>query len=241
MLSVLGLASYTGHVVGVRERARTETVAEIKRLARLQIAEKGAANLSLREIARDMDVVSSALYRYFASRDELLTALIVDSYNDLGATVEAADAMCRRNDYVGRWMTMVLSVRAWALSHPSDYGLIFGTPVPGYDAPDDTTAPARRHVEPLLQLLDDAHRAGHRALITTPSTRAFAKEYTHVRARLGHDVPDEMLLAGLSAWATMFGAISFEIFGHVDTMFLDPGVHYSALITMLGEQVLGLD
>lgn len=228
-------------MVGVREQARTETVAEIKRLARLQIASKGAADLSLREIARDMNVVSSALYRYFASRDELLTALIVDSYNDLGAAVEAADARCRRDDLVGRWRSMALAVRDWAVSHPSEYALIFGTPVPGYDAPDDTTAPARRHVEPLLQLLDDAHRGGHRATITSPSSRAIAKEYRHVRMRLGRDVPDEMLLAGLSAWATMFGAISFEIFGHVDTMFLDPGVHYSALVAMLGEQILGLD
>lgn len=227
-------------MVGVREQARAETIVEIKRLARLQIASKGASDLSLREIARDMDMVSSALYRYFASRDELLTALIIDSYNDLGATVETADADRRRDDYEGRWLSMALSVRAWALSHPSDYGLIFGTPVPGYDAPDDTTAPARRHVEPLLRLLDDAHRAGHRALISSPSTRAFAKEYRYVRGRLGHDVPDEMLLAGLAAWATMFGAISFEIFGHVDTVFIDPGVHYSALVTMLGEQILGL-
>ena len=188
----------------MREKARTETILEIKRLARLQIASRGATDLSLREIARDMDMVSSALYRYFASRDELLTALIVDSYDDLGATVETADATRRRDDYAGRWMSMALSVRAWALSHPSDYGLIFGTPVPGYDAPDDTNAPARRHVEPLLRLLDDAHHAGHRALVAAPSSRAFAKEYRHVRTRLGRNVPDEMLFAGLSAWATMF-------------------------------------
>ena len=80
---------------GIRERARAETTAEIIRLAREQIAEHGAAELSLRAIARDLGMVSSAIYRYFASRDELLTRLIIDSYDRLGEAVEAADARCR--------------------------------------------------------------------------------------------------------------------------------------------------
>ena len=74
-------------MTGIRAKARLETTTEIKRLAREQIASKGAANLSLREIAREMGVASSALYRYFASRDQLLTVLIIESYDDIGGMV----------------------------------------------------------------------------------------------------------------------------------------------------------
>ena len=89
---------------------------EIKAVARRYLETDGA-NLSLRAVSRDMGMVSSALYRYFASRDELLTALILDAYNDLGATVEAADAaVADRADLRGRWRAAARAVRAWALA-----------------------------------------------------------------------------------------------------------------------------
>ena len=136
-------------MTGIRAKARLETTSEIKRLARDQIASKGAANLSLREIAREMGVASSALYRYFTSRDQLLTVLIIESYDDIGGMVEHADAKCSRDDLAGRWRAAAQSLRNWAIENPSDYGLIFGTPVPGYEAPSDTIAPALRYTNGL--------------------------------------------------------------------------------------------
>ncbi|NBO26853.1 MAG: TetR/AcrR family transcriptional regulator, partial [Actinobacteria bacterium] len=106
-------------MTGIRAQARLETTTEIKRLAREQIASKGAANLSLREIARGMGVASSALYRYLASRDQLLTVLIIESYDDIGDTVERADANCSRDDLTGRWRAVSQSLRNWALTNPS--------------------------------------------------------------------------------------------------------------------------
>ena len=227
-------------MTGIRAAARKEISAEIKRLARAQIASKGAANLSLREIAREMQMASSAMYRYFDSRDQLLTELIVENYDNIADAVEKADAKCARDDIRSRWMAMAESLRTWALHHPSDYGLIFGTPVPGYAAPPDTVDPGKRYTNVLLRLLADAHAAGYVATIDVPATKGIAKEYKHVQSNLNLSLPDEMLLAGLAAWAAMFGAISFELFGHVDQVFVNPGTHYSALAHMLGEQVLGL-
>src|ERR1700756_3465061 len=112
----------------IRARIRAEMIDEIKAVARRHLAAEGA-NLSLRAVARDMGMVSSALYRYFASRDDLLTALILDAYNALGAAVEAADAAIKdRLQLRGRWLAAVGAVRDWALANPAEYALIYGSP-----------------------------------------------------------------------------------------------------------------
>jgi hypothetical protein len=154
--------------------------------------------------------------------------------------VERADAKCSRDDLTGRWRAVSQSLRIWAIENPSDYGLIFGTPVPGYEAPSDTIAPALRYTNVLLNLLADAQAAGCKPLITVPATKGVSKEYKQVRANLAIKLTDEMLLAGLAAWAALFGAISFELFGHVDTVFTDPEAHFRALTEMLGNQMLGM-
>ena len=130
-------------------------VTEIKAVARRHLATDGA-NLSLRAVARDMGMVSSALYRYFASRDDLLTALIIDAYNALGAAVEKADAAVgERGDFRGRFLILGRAVRQWALANPAEYALIFGSPVPGYAAPANTVVAAQRTPDVLLGILVD--------------------------------------------------------------------------------------
>src|SRR6266542_2658703 len=123
----------------IRARVRAEMTEEIKAVARRHLAADGA-NLSLRAVARDLGMVSSALYRYFASRDDLLPALILDAYDSLGDAVERADAAVDRGDVLGRWLAACRAVRAWALANPHQYALIYGSPVPGYRAPQDVIA-----------------------------------------------------------------------------------------------------
>jgi AcrR family transcriptional regulator len=227
-------------MTGKRAAMRAETTAAIIRKARQQIDTKGAPNISLREIARDLDMPSSAIYRYFESRDQLLTVLIIDGFNRLGAVVEAADAQHRRDEFVGRWNSIAHAMRSWALENPSDYGLMFGTPVPGYVAPEDTVAPAMRYVNVLRRLLEDAHLGGCEPLVDSIKTKGIVGEYRTVRRSMNVNVSDEMLLAGLAVWATLIGAISLEIFDHVDTVFTKPEVHFTALVDMLGRQMMGL-
>jgi AcrR family transcriptional regulator len=139
-----------------RERARAEITAEIIEAGRRHLATDGAAGLSLRAIARELGMASSAVYRYMASRDELLTKLIIDAYDSLGAAAEAMEALRDRGDLFGRWSAVCEAVRSWAIANPNEYALIYGSPVPGYVAPADTVASASRVSNLLVQILIEA-------------------------------------------------------------------------------------
>jgi AcrR family transcriptional regulator len=202
-------------------------VEEIKNVARRQLAE-GGADLSLRAIARELGMVSSAIYRYFASRDELLTALILDAYNSLGEAAEAAGAKARdRDDYLGRWLTVAHAIRDWAVARPHEYALIYGSPVPGYAAPQDTVEPSVRPVVVLGAVLDDAHAAGRLAssdlLRPEPVLRT---ELERVRDVVAPGVSDAVMARGLIAWTELFGAINFELFGRFNNTITDLDVWF---------------
>jgi AcrR family transcriptional regulator len=158
-----------GTARGARARARIEVTAAIKDEARRQLAAEGAARLSLRAVARELGMVSSALYRYFPSRDELLTALIIDAYNSLGEAAEAADAEAGDIAPAQRWVAVCEAVRGWALAHPHEYALIYGSPVPGYSAPETTIPAAARVGVLLIGIVRDAYR--RRGVARTPRRR----------------------------------------------------------------------
>jgi AcrR family transcriptional regulator len=204
-----------GEVRTPRERARAQTVADIIRLGRQHLAEHGAAALSLRAVARDLGVVSSAVYRYVGSRDELLTLLLVDAYNDLGDVVDAAVESVPAEEPRGRFAVLARAVRGWALREPARYGLLFGSPVPGYQAPAERTmAPGTRVVNSLVQILDAAHRAGRLAGRGASAVPApLAADLESIRRELGVEVPDALLARGALVWTSLFGAVSFEVFG----------------------------
>jgi len=193
-------------------------VTEIKAAARRHLATDGA-NLSLRAVARDMGMVSSALYRYFASRDDLLTALIIDAYNALGAAVEKADAAVgERGDLRGRFLVLGRAVRQWALANPAEYALIFGSPVPGYAAPADTVVAAQRTPDVLLGIFVDglagiAVRAPAAEL--APALRA---DMTAARDAVAPSLPPDVFALGTIAWIHIFGAVSFELFGQLNNV-----------------------
>ena len=227
-----------------RERVRSELTAEIKDAARRQLAAEGAAALSLRAVARDLGMVSSALYRYFPSRDALLTALIIDAYASLGSAAEQAEAAVRGRDVLSRWMAVGRAVRLWALTNPHEYALVFGSPVPGYAAPQDTVVQASRVPALLSALMPDvmaggaygpAGRAEGRVAVPRRVHRALAP----VRETLPAMVPDDLVVAGLMAWTYLFGAVSFEVFGHRTGVISDPGAFFEFELLRIAE-LLGL-
>jgi AcrR family transcriptional regulator len=223
---------------GVRERARAATTAEILRLAREQMAVEGAAALSLRAIARDLGMVSSAIYRYFPSRDELLTALIIDSYDRFGAAVEAADrGVRRRHDFVGRWRAAAHAMREWAVGHPSEWALLFGTPVPGYAAPQDTIPSATRYAVVLVSILTDMDAAGLRHQFAVP--KALRPDLLRMRNQLGTDASDGSLAVGMAAWAALMGTINLELFGHLHNVVDAPGALFDAVVEQHGDIIVG--
>jgi AcrR family transcriptional regulator len=200
---------------GVRARVRAEMIGEIKAAARRHLATDGA-NLSLRAIAREMGMVSSALYRYFASRDDLLTALIIDAYTDMGDVAEEADAAVGdRADVRGRWLAVSRGLRRWALSRPAEYALLYGTPVPGYAAPADTTPPASRPVRVLATILAESPQIDGRDIPLGPALRGEIRRIAEAGAP---GLTDAAMVRGLVAWTLVFGALNFELFGRIDTL-----------------------
>lgn len=197
----------------IRSRLRQELTAEIKAAARNQLAKEGA-NLSLRAVAREMGMVSSAVYRYFPSRDDLLTALIIDCYNELGDAVEKAVGPGRVLD---RWLAFGHAVRDWALANPAEYALIYGSPVPGYKAPPDTIGPAARPTNLLIKLLSDGAKSGELkpkgsgGPSVMPAT--VAAELDRLREQVPAKVPANVLARGITAWVQLFGLVNFELFG----------------------------
>lgn len=198
-----------------RDRARVQTLAEIVRIGREHLAIHGASGLSLRAVARDLGVVSSAVYRYVASRDELLTLLVVNGYDELGTSVDAALAEVPADDYRLRFLTIGRSVRAWGLREPATYALLFGSPVPGYQAPgEQTTEPGTRVIRALTQVWEDAGKAGKLAdLPRDVGLTTLAADFEKVRAGYGLAATDQRIARGVTVWASLFGCISFEVFG----------------------------
>ncbi len=200
-----------------RERARAEITREILEAGRRHLATDGAAGLSLRAIARDLGMASSAVYRYVASRDDLLTRLIIDAYDALGQEAEAAERTASRDDLAGRWAAICAAVRRWALTNPNEYALIYGSPVPGYAAPAETIGPASRVSNLLVQILVDAAVRGLE--VPAPSARplgpAGQAALAPVRAAIPAQVPDVTLQAGLMTWSGLFGLLSLELFGQL--------------------------
>lgn len=197
---------------GTRARVRAELTREITDVARRHLAANGASGLSLRAVARELGMASSAVYRYFPSRDDLLTALIVDAYDALGAAAEEADAATPPADLRARWLAVCRAARAWANAHPHEYALVYGSPVPGYAAPETTIGPASRVGEVLCRLVAEG--------VVDPTADATGADATlapGIAERMGLEAcgPDSSLAArAIFAWTALFGMISFELFGH---------------------------
>jgi AcrR family transcriptional regulator len=194
-----------------RARARAALTAEITDLARAQLATVGAAGLSLRAIARELGMASSALYRYFPSRDDLLTRLIIDGYDALGAAAEAADDPAAAPG--DRWLAICRAVRRWALAHPHEYALLYGSPVPGYRAPQDTVPAATRVGVVLGRVIGDAARAGQLPPAAGRPTGIVSPETAAVLGGEHPALDDTVRARALLAWSAMFGVVSFELFG----------------------------
>ena len=225
-----------------REMARVEITRTIQETARRHLAEVGPAALSLRAIARDVGMVSSAVYRYFPSRDDLLTALIVEAYDELGTAVEEADASVRRrDDLAGRFSALCHAIHDWARAHPHEYALLYGSPVPGYAAPD-TTVPSAARVTGAFLRLAQASEVAARALgaPTRPATAAEHEALGGVRPALDTEVADDRLVRWLIAWSTVFGHVSLELFGHMHRGVLDYDAHFAQVVAQLTSD-LGLD
>jgi AcrR family transcriptional regulator len=209
-----------------RDERRLATTAEIKTIARRQLAEHGPGAVSLREISREMRMASSALYRYFASYDELITALCVDAYDSVADALAAACDTRPADDHAGRWWAICHAYRRWSLDNRPDFALIFGTPVPGHHAPEPATGPAAgRFAAVPLDVYAAAVDAGAANPIRTHVPKSL--EVGDLLRQLldtdpeRPDYPPRLVGIALTAWASVLGFLVTEIFGSLPRLVTD--------------------
>lgn len=216
-----------------REIQREATIAEIKQTARELMAQHGTTGLSVRAIGRQMGMSATALYRYYASLDDLITALIYDNFNALADTLEAAQQAAESNgaDYRGQITSLMLAYRKWALDHPTDFQLLYGNPIPGYDAPGELTVPAAS------RSLDIFSRLLYRMLKETdfqPQPQDIPASIHQQLLELAGDEADELMLTALYTsvigWSRMHGIIMLELFDHIQPVVGDVDALYHDMI-----------
>ncbi len=228
-------------VKDARERARSEVVGAIKATAAQHLAVSGASALSLRAVARDLGLVSSALYRYFPSRDALLTALIVDAYDAVGAAAEQADAtaVAAGADPGTRWLEVCRAVRGWAQQAPHDYALVYGSPVPGYSAPGDTVEPAVRLSRVMARIVlaaaaDGSLRPPQRPL---PAPSLVTEAVHELAGGTPTEPYDDVLERSLVLLTALVGTTSSLLFGHLRGALTDDDAWFDRAMAVAAEGV----
>jgi AcrR family transcriptional regulator len=220
--------------MGKRQESRERIEREIIAIGRRHLVTEGAAGLSVRAIARELGMVSSAVYRYVASRDDLLTLLLIDAYTEL------ADAVDRANQSTsGNWAEQALAsaraARQWAVDQPACWALLYGSPVPGYHAPAErTVGPGTRVVGALFAAVASGIAAGEIAVPNIQAPQPMSADFDAVRAEFAFTGDDATVLKCFLLWAALVGAISLEVFGQygADTL-TDPALVFDRQIELL--------
>ncbi|MGX9792065.1 TetR/AcrR family transcriptional regulator [Mycobacterium sp. MMS18-G62] len=203
--------------MGKRQETRERTEKQIIELGRRHLVTDGAAGLSLRAIARDLGMVSSAVYRYVANRDDLLTLLLVDAYSELADAVDRA-----RGAADGSWRDDVMAIahaaRHWANEQPASWALLYGSPVPGYHAPRErTVGPGTRVVGALFDAIAAGIACGDIATTKIAVPQSLSSDFDKLRAEFDFAGDDSAVAKCFVLWAALVGAISLEVFGQYGT------------------------
>jgi AcrR family transcriptional regulator len=228
-------------VLAAARGSRLQITAEILATARRALATTSASELSLRAVARELGMASSAVYRYVASRDELLTALIIDSYDRIGSVAERADAaaLAAGHDPGRRLLEVARAVRRWAVRHRHEWALVYGSPVVGYAAPPDTVEPATRLARVIAAISQDAVAAG---LVAAPAQSLPEPRLptAGVLAIAGGPPPapyEDFIERSLTLWMALVGAISFDLFGHLENVVTDHDAFFDAALAVVAAGV----
>jgi AcrR family transcriptional regulator len=225
--------------MGKRQESRDKIEAQIIELGRHHLVTQGAAGLSLRAVARDLGMVSSAVYRYVASRDDLLTLLLVDAYSELADAVDRAAAAC------GPWRDQLLAIahaaRAWAVDQPARWALLYGSPVPGYHAPRErTVGPGTRVVGALFGAIGSGIATGDISSSKVSAVQPLSSDFDRIREEFEFAGDDSAVAKCFVLWAGLVGAISLEVFGQygADTL-TEPRDVFDTQVRLLIDMLTG--
>jgi AcrR family transcriptional regulator len=220
--------------MGKRQETRERIERDIIAIGRRHLATEGAAGLSVRAVARELGMVSSAVYRYVASRDDLLTLLLLDAYTELADEADRA-----RKSAPDTWADQVRAIaraaRRWAIDQPACWGLLYGNPVPGYHAPAElTVGPGTRVVGALFGAIGGGIAAGAVEVSNVRAPQPLSADFDRIRAEFEFGGDDATVLRCFLLWAALVGAISLEVFGQygADTL-TDPSVVFEGQLALL--------
>lgn len=225
-----------------RDRHREDTISEIKQIARRQLAKEGPAGIALRAIAREMGMTAPGLYRYYASLDELITALIIDCYDEVVTAMEQArdglpaEALGRRLHAASR------AFRTWSVAHPAEFGLIFGAPLPGYARPPEgplEEAGARFggvFRDLFVQLWTRRPFPVPQESSIDPRLVAQLEKYAE---RTGARLPRTAMYIFVACWVRIYGVVAMEVFGRIRWALEEGGALFETELRQLAE-LLGI-
>jgi AcrR family transcriptional regulator len=231
-----------------RDRVRAATVREIKDSARRTLVRSGVDGLSLRAIARDMGITAPALYRYFPGREELLTALVADLYNELADQLEQTRDGLPEQDTGGRLLAVSRKFRDWALAHPPEFSLLFGSPIEGFSRPHDGSGPAEGPAEEAGQRFGTVFATLIAQLYLAHPFPAPADEEIEPRLRtqlaawaatFPVPLPLGVMQVFLSCWIRLYGSVCMEAFGHLKFAVTDCAPMFEAELREMGD-LLGI-
>jgi len=213
----------------------------IKETAWKQIAEFGAPALSLRAIARELKITAPAIYNYFPRRDELVTALIVDAYTSLGDSQKSTLETMSKKDGTSRFSALGIAYHDWAVTYPQRYQLIFGTPIPNYNAPEDTTTPAAAWaLLPLIETIQALYVEGslrvERLAKLSPELNSMLETWKQFT---GNVAETEVLYVAYVVWSRVHGLMMLELGGQLPSFFTDPGEIFRCEIAAMVNQYIG--
>lgn len=215
----------------------------IKETAWKQIAEFGAPALSLRAIARELKITAPAIYNYFPSRDDLVTALIVDAFTSLADSQKAAIETISSSKTTKRFTALGLAYRDWALQYPQRYHLIFGTPIPGYEGPAETTVPpAAWALVPLIETIQTLYNAQYLNLVNlarpTSALKSILEAWQKFVSDSGLEVEMEVLYLAYVIWSRVHGLVTLELGQQYPSFITDPGEFFRREIENMKNQYL---
>ena len=213
----------------------------IKETAWKQIAEFGTSTLSLRAIARELKITAPAIYNYFPSRDHLVTALIVDAYTSLGDSQKSTLEAMSKKDGATRFSALGIAYRDWAVMYPQRYQLIFGTPIPNYDAPEDTTTPAAAWaLLPLIETIQALYAEDNLRIERLAKLSAKLKSMLETWKQFtGGAIETEVLYVAYVVWSRVHGLVMLELGGQLPSFFTDPGEIFRREISTMVNQYIG--
>ncbi|TCN29985.1 TetR family transcriptional regulator [Kribbella orskensis] len=227
-----------------RDRQRAATVAEIKAAARKLLVEGGASAVGLRAVARELGLSAPALYRYFASHEDLISAVIADLYDELTAVLVALRDEDAEADLGTRLFLVAGGLRDWALAHPAEFGLLFGAPVPNPLADGHELTPNHQAAMRFGAVFKDlVAQVWHQQPFPSPSDESLGPELVaqlQQKSEYFDGMPAGAVYLALNCWTRLYGLICMEVFGQLHWALEDAGAYFQAQLYEIGE-ALGLD